>query len=312
MPIPLNTARGIMSAVPSETYIKDTTEKGIDALRGIIGVPTNAELKTKALEQAKQKLYQKQQEQLPRHLEGFAPETIPKEYWLNETDAPNTDKMRVPAYRAGLKPKDTDPKTGLETLPMRGKDINDPSLHGVYNPNVSGSWKQTNKKTDPYLPMSQLYARARSMKAAEHLGIPQLTPEELAGLVLQEGGAGMGGGIVYGGNPKEDKIYNMLKEHGINVDNAGFLTQMKTKYDLAKRLKKPFGELWNGTGKNWAGTSGAQYAKNLEKQINAAKHPKNKQLMDLIHMGLAHGEAYPHKKPMPKGTPKHDLSNDYK
>jgi hypothetical protein len=303
MPIPLNMARGILAATPSEKSIEDYGEKGLDAVRGIIGIPTNAESKTKSIEldrrRAEESLYRKQQTDLPYHMQGFAPETIPKEYWLNETDPIDTDKMRVPAYRAGMNPKDTDPKTGLETLPMRGK-VEEPAHGGGGH---SGGWGQTNKKTDPYLGYSMLYARARAMRAAQHLGVPQLTPEELGGLVLQEGSAGMGGGFSDRNSKKQAARVKELTAHGVNFSNAEFLAQMEGKYELAKRLKKPFGELWNGTGKNWAKTSGAQYAKNLQKQIEATKQPKNKEFMDIINMGLAHGEAYPHEKPMPKGTP---------
>ena len=303
MPTPLATKRGITSITPSTVPTESYTEKGLDAIRGVIGIPTNAELKAKSIEQdrrlAEESLYRKQQTDMPSHMHGFDPNTIPKEYWLNETDPRDTDKMRVPAYRAGVNPKDTDPKTGLETLPMRTKDDTFQGGSG----GSSGKWGQTNKKTDPYLGYSKLYARARAMRAAQHLGVPQLTPEELAGLVLQEGSAGMGGGYSDSTDKKQVAMVNMLKEHGVNNSNAEFLAQMSNKYDLAKRLKKPFGELWNGTGKNWAKTSGAQYAKKLQKQMEAAKQPKNKELMDIINMGLAHGEAYPHEKPMPKGTP---------
>ena len=303
MPIPLNMASGILSAIPSEKTIANYGEQGLDAVKGIIGIPTNAELKAKAIKNKEkadiESLYRKQQTDLPHHMQGFAPETIPKEYWLNETDPRDTDKMRVPAYRAGVNPKDTDPKTGLETLPMRGK-VEDPGLGGG---GVNGGWRQTNKKTDPYLGYSMLYARARAMRGTQHLGVPQLTAEELAGLVLQEGSAGMGGGYSDHNSKKQAARVKELEEHGVNYANAEFLALMEGKSELAKRLKKPFGELWNGTGKNWAKTSGAQYAKNLQKQTEAAKQPKNKELMDIINMGLAHGRAYPHEKPMPKDTP---------
>jgi hypothetical protein len=303
MPTPLTTKRGIASIAPSTIPTESYSEKGLDVIRGIIGIPTNAELKAKSIEQdrrqAEESLYRKQQTDLPYHMQGFAPETIPKEYWLNETDPIGTDKMRVPAYRAGVNSKDTDPKTGLETLPMRGK-VEAPAHGGG---GASGGWGQTNKKTDPYLGYSMLYARARAMRAAQHLGVPQLTPEELGGLVLQEGGAGMGGGFSDRNSKKQAARVKELREHGVNFSNAEFLAQMEGKYELAKRLKKPFGELWNGTGKNWVKTSGAQYAKNLQKQIEATKQPKNKEFMDIINMGLAHGDAYPHGKPMPKDTP---------
>ena len=306
MPIPLNMASGILAAIPSEKTIANYGEQGLDAVRGIIGIPTNADLKAKSIEQdrrlAEESLYRKQQTDLPHYMQGFAPETIPKEYWLNETDPRDTDKMRVPAYRAGVNPKDTDPKTGLETLPMRGKAEREAG-GGGFSGGSSGGWGQTNKETDPYLGYSKLYARARAMRAAQHLGVPQLTAEELAGLVLQEGSASMGGGFSDRSSEKQQAMRKMLREHGVNDSNADFLTQMSNKYDLAKRLKKPFGELWNGTGKNWAKTSGAQYAKNLQKQIEATKQPKNKEFMNIVNMGLAHGEAYPHEKPMPKDTP---------
>lgn len=256
--------------------------------------PTQAE-RVKLQEQRladleKQTLYEKQKTDLPYHMQGFDPHTIPKEYWLNADEPRNTDKMRVPMYRAGTKPINTDPKTQLETLPMRDKVSESGKLLGS-----SGGWKQTNKATDPYLSASKLYARARDMKAAEHLGVAQLPPELLAGLALKEGSAHMGAQGHDKTQKKQEELYTKLVASGVNKENASFLTQLTNKKEMADRFKIPFGAMWNGTGKNWAGTSGADYAKELEKHIQATKHPKNKQLMDLVNMGVAHGASYPYK-----------------
>jgi len=223
---------------------------------------------------------------LPPAIAHFPLDTLPEQYRPTIEDPEGTDKMRFPIYRAGIKPQNTDPKTGLETLPMR-----DTSGYGD-----SGGWKQVNTKDKPYLPMSGLYSRVREMKAAEPLGVTQLPAETIAGMVLKEGSGHMGAQGHDKTQPKQEELYNKLIEHGISEDSARFLTQVTAKKELADRLKMPFGALWNGTGKNWAGQSGTDYVKDLEKQVKAASHPKNKHLMDLIHTAISHGEQYPIKQ----------------
>lgn len=267
-----------------------------DAVAGLNGNPTAAEYQkiqaNKAIQRKQAELYQRQKDALPYHMRHYDPNTIPKQYWLDEKDPENTDKMRVPMFRAGTKEKDTDPKTGLETISMRGL----PEGEGSYGSDaMSGGWKQVNKQTNPYLPISNAYALVRDMKAAEQLGVAQLPPETIAGLVLQEGGAWMGAQGYDKTQPKQVAMYNKLIEAGIPNTTASTLTQITYKQDLANRLKIPFGAAWNGTGKNWAGQSGVDYAKNLERQIAAANHEKNKEFMGVLNSALEHGAKNPYK-----------------
>jgi hypothetical protein len=267
-----------------------------DAVARLNGNPTTDEYQkiqaNKAIQQKQAELYQRQKDALPYHMRHYDPNTIPKQYWLGEKDPENTDKIRVPMFRAGTKELDTDPKTGLETISMRGS----PEGQGKYGSDeMSGQWKQVNKQTNPYLPISNAYALLRDMKATEQLGVAQLPPETIAGLILQEGGASLGSQGYDKTQPKQAKLYSKLIEAGIPDTTASTLTQITYKQDLANRLKIPFGAAWNGTGKNWAGQSGVDYAKNLERQIVAAKHDKNKELMGLLNLALEHGAKYPYK-----------------
>lgn len=274
----------------------NTPSRGImdvlsDAMSTINGEPTSAERQklqeTRLARQEQANLYQRQKEYLPYHMRHYDPNTIPKQYWLNKDDPENTDKMRTPVFRAGTEPKDTDPKTGLETISMRGSPV------GTPRETMSGGYGQVNKQTNPYLPLSNAYSLVRDMKAAEQLGVAQIPPKMLAGIIMQEGSGDMTAHGYDITQPKQVEFYKKLVDHGIPQTNASTLTQLTFKNADAERLKIPFPMAWNGTGKNWAGQSGRDYTRNVERQMKAAEHEKNAEFMKLLNTAYEHGAKYP-------------------
>lgn len=221
--------------------------------------------------------------ELPPTWKQFDPKTLPQQY---VSDPYN---LRFPMYAAGTKPKNTDPKTGLETLPIRDKTSMMRNLAGedMGNPLMTGD---------------QIYSIARGMGASKQHGVAQLPPELLAGMILQEGRADLGNNIggrraknpeYYDPNSKtQAEMFDTLVSSGLHKHTASWLTKATAKQQLANRLKIPFGVAWNGTGDSGFQT-GAQYGRELEANIKAAKHPKNAQLLDLVRQGYNDGLANP-------------------
>ena len=202
----------------------------------------------------------------------FEPSTLPQKYipTVDNPEAANALKMNM--WAAGTVPKNTDPKTGLETMPIN-------------------------------IDTSRAYAIARGMGATKHLGTAQLPPEQLAGMLLQEGRPDLGnntGGrrakdpTYYDKNiPAQGQMFGTLTSSGLDNQTASWLTRATAKQQLANRLNIPFGVAWNGTGTSIYGQSGGQYAKELQANIKAAQHPKNAEMLNLIRQGYQDGLTNP-------------------
>lgn len=217
---------------------------------------------------------------LPPIWKQFDPKTLPQQY------AQDPESLRFPMYAAGTVPKNTDPKTGLETLPLRDKTL---MMRGDNGENLG----------NPYLSGDQIYAIARGMGATKQQGVAQLPPEHLAGMILQEGRPDLGNNIgrrhkqYYDPNSKaQAEMFDALKASGLHSNTASWLTKATAKQQLANRLKIPFGVAWNGTGDSGYQT-GAQYGRELQANIRAAQHPKNAQLLNLVKQGYSDGLANP-------------------
>jgi hypothetical protein len=125
----------------------------------------------------------------------------------------------------------------------------------------------------------------RAMKEGKELGVPQLTPQQLANMALHEGRHDFGFNTMNSENKKAMEIYKALDEKGFG-EGAAFAGAIYDKYETAKRLNKPFEEVWNGTGVNTLGQSGADYAKNFKEANYAATNAKNKDLLDYINRNI--------------------------
>jgi len=217
---------------------------------------------------------------LPPIWQQFDVNTLPKNY------VEDPESLRFPMYAAGKVPKDTDPKTGLETLPLRDKTK---MMRGDNGENLG----------NPYLSGDQVYAIARGMGATKQQGVVQLPPEQLAGMILQEGRPDLGNNIggkrakkpeYYDPDSKSQaEMFDTLKASGLHSHTASWLTKATAKQQIADRLKMPFAVAWNGSGTNAYGQSGAEYAQKLQRNIAAAQHPKNAQLLNLVKQGYQDG-----------------------
>ena len=224
-----------------------------------------------------------QKNNLPMELTQFDPYTLPENFRLNPDVGPVSPyeytNLTEKIYRHSNNPKNATP-SGLETMPARD-----------YNPST-----RADPMHPPLMSLSGAYALPRAMASAKELGIPQLSPQLLGGLYLQEGRSDMGSNSYDTNNRALNSLVNTLTDkYGVDYKTATFLATIKEKQDNANRLNIPFEELWNGTGRV-AGTknrTGKTYANELQGQIKAAQMPENKNLMDMINLGLEHGRQYP-------------------
>ena len=256
-----------------------------DAIARLNGDPTNderaAQYELDRYLENKQAYREFQGENLPMELAQFDPYTLPENFRVNPDAGPVSPyeytNLDAKLYRHANNPKYAAP-SGLETLPLRE------TLAPRADP-----------KHPPLMSLSGAYALPRAMASAKSLGIPQLSPEVLGGLYLQEGRSDMGHNDFDYNNPQlSDLVRTLTDKYGMNYKTASFLATIKEKQDNAARLNKSFGELWNGTGKvEGMNRTGKTYAKELQGQIAAAQRPENQQLMDMIRLGIAHGNQYP-------------------
>jgi hypothetical protein len=160
------------------------------------------------------------------------------------------------------------------------------------NPQTNPMPAPLDKYSISELAIQDLYRRARLAGAASKHGMPSLTPEELAAFALKEGRSDYGFNSLRG-SPKEQKMEkDTFATYDIHPNDANFLTLIASKKTAAERLKRTLPEVWNGTGKNVFNQSGKDYAKDWNDQYEAAKNPKNKELMDLINRAYADGQKH--------------------
>ena len=280
-------ADGIRSYLMAERQAADGIRSYLeDAVAKMNGYPTMAERQAqdnlnRYLEK-KQDYREFQKNNLPMELTQFDPYTLPENFRLNPDVGPVSPyeytNLTEKIYRHANNPKYATP-SGLETMPARD-----------YNPSSRADFMHP-----PLMSLSGAYALPRAMASAKELGIPQLPPELLGGLYLQEGRTDMGSNTYDTNNKGLNALVNTLTDkYGVDYKTASFLATVKEKQDIADRLKIPFGEAWNGTGR--VGTSkrtGKTYANELQGQIKASQMPENKKLMDMINLGLEHGRQYP-------------------
>ena len=281
-----------------------------DAVAKINGEPTQAEYEAKdALNkylENKQQYREFQNEHLPNALAQFDPSTLPKDFLVDPNagpPSPDYTNLRRPIYRHADKPKNAGP-TGLETLPA--KDYKYYTKYMTNQPDPARA--EYLYHHPPIMSLEGEYALPRAMAAAKNLGVPQVDPALLAGLFLKEGRVDAGANSPDYTNTKSNALVaDLIDKYNVDSKTASFLALLKEKQDLANRLKIPFGEAWNGTGTNVYGKTGAQYATELQDQIKAAQQPQNKNLMDMINLGIQHGTQYPYVDPRAQQAYQDDL-----
>ena len=144
-------------------------------------------------------------------------------------------------------------------------------------------------KLDEY----SLYSLVRDMAA---VGGPRIPPEQILAMALKEGRTDLGSNGVdftlFANSPAKRRQAE-YRSRGIDLKNASTIATIAWKADEARRVNKPFYQVWNGTGTNRYGQTGADYAKDMQNYLAVAKHPKNKTLLDQIKRAQADGQKYP-------------------
>jgi hypothetical protein len=172
----------------------------------------------------------------------------------------------------------------------RQADVVDPAdVLQVYRPDPTGKFGGTGgiETLPTTVSRSDAYELASILKAAREAGMPELTPQQLANMILLEGRGDAGGSYYSYNNPKYKGIETLLsKQFPENRVGPAFAATVREKADTAKRTGLPFDMLWNGTGKipgtNWGGAEYNQRAKAF-KESPALQHPKNAEFMDFLN-----------------------------
>lgn len=232
--------------------------------------------------------------ELPRNIDEFDPDKISLEplFGIPRSSIPKDLPPAIEAYRADPTGK-YGGKEGLETQPLSRllKGGNTVGKTQMYKPNLDPDTSSV--YTNPSKAVQELYKYARLNGAAEKHGHAAFTPEEIAAFALKEGRTDLGMGGVKLGNKKDLEYDKMLQDtYNLPVWDQNFLAAVAAKKRIADKLGISLAEAWNGTGKNVAGQSGKDYAKNWEAHKQAALHPKNKQLLEVIQRGIADGQKY--------------------
>ena len=189
------------------------------------------------------------------------------------TTAPNNVGLpNLKFWRPGVHAKDTNPETGLETLPSSFEHRNFVS----------------HKSSE-----DMMRRHVEALRAAKEFGfnMPKevMNSKFLAALALKEGRPDFGTNQFNVNNDKAIEVYNKLAPRFGN-DAATFAASVYDKGEVASRLKIPFPMAWNGTGVwRYDGktiASGENYAKQFPIFLKAAEHPKNAPLVDFINQHL--------------------------
>jgi len=264
-----------------------------EAIAKLNGVPTEAEVTSldnlRNYLEKKERYREAQHTYLPKELSQFDPYTLPENFRVDPDVGPLApsvyNNLRDKMYRHANNPKYA-ASNGLETLPAKD-----------YNAWINAKGPQAAHYIEhpPLMSLSGAYAYPRAMAAAKSFGVPQLTPETLAGMYLQEGRTDFGANTADRNNAQTQKLIATLEDkYGMDRHTASFLALLKEKQKVADKLGVSLAEAWNGLG-TAPGTSrtGKTYAKEFDKQVEAAQMPQNKNLLDMIRLGIEHGNQYP-------------------
>jgi hypothetical protein len=150
-------------------------------------------------------------------------------------------------------------------------------------------------QTQPWtLDRTSLENHVKAMRAAEPLGVPQFSPEELLKMQLPEGDRSDFGANRYDTNNKQaNRTYDILREMGHDPSAATFAAALQSNAKLAQIKNKPFLENWNGLGKSaLSGRTGAQHNERANEWGYAVNHPKNADFLNMLK------EAYNYQPPV--------------
>ena len=131
----------------------------------------------------------------------------------------------------------------------------------------------------------------KAMRAGQPFGIPQLTQDQLAKMLLVEGRGDFGFNALNENNKAAMQKAELLQEMGHNRLASDFAAALYDKQQTAQRLNRPLQEVWNGTGRSGAtGRTGAQHNERYNQFGYAVDSPKNAELMNTINSAYNYQE----------------------
>ena len=205
-------------------------------------------------------------------LEGFRRSTIPK-------TLPN----RIPAYRADER------RGGLETLPQARFDAKSPLKSDVryWHTDLKGKSRTASPE------IKQMYAYARLSGAAQKLGLPSMSPQQFAAMVLKEGRPDAGFNSFLPQAKPDLDFRKKIDQYNIPEWQKNYLGMLNYAQRIAAKKKVPFEAVWNGLGRSAdSGKTGLDYAKAMKAHQAAALHPKNKEFMGFINNAFQEGAKF--------------------
>jgi hypothetical protein len=170
-------------------------------------------------------------------------------------------------------------------LGVGGVDMTPPNPIDVYRADPTGRFggKDRMETRPTRLDKTTIEEYIKAMRSGESLGVPQLTPEQLAQMILVEGRSDFGFNALNSNNKRAVQKAKMLQDMGHDPMSSNFAAAIYDKQQLADRIKKPFQEVWNGTGRSAAtGRTGAQHNARINEFGYAVENPKNADLMNAI------------------------------
>jgi len=216
----------------------------------------------------------------------------------------------IPHLASGGQPPASQSQT-LSTLGLYGGalgnvDMTPSNPINVYRADPTGKYggKDRMETMPTRLDKTTIEEYIKAMRAGESLGIPQLSPEQLARMLLVEGRSDFGFNALNEHNKIAMQKAALLNEMGHNQVAADFAAALFDKQQAANRLKKPFQEIWNGTGRSdMTGRTGAQHSNRYNQFGYAVDHPKNAELMAAINA------AYNYQPPVKQDLGANEYSN---
>lgn len=266
-----------------------------------------------------------------------------KSYYGYPIGVPHDNFNILPVYSSYL--PSLRPDYPLHTMPqstflkpIKAYRYRDPALNGVLS---NGQPDPARQSTLPGLPLEvkpteydtrRLYGAARAVTQARNLGVPQLSAEDLAAIVLKEGSHpgvgpfGLDSAYPYANftHPKTGKretihdythafvdennreirgydptqawqrqYYDYMTSRGMSEEGALMALKLMEKQRRAKKRGSDDPvSQWLGSGVSRHGETAADYMRAMKNFRKVVRLPQNKQLVDYIRQAMEDGAAY--------------------
>jgi hypothetical protein len=111
-------------------------------------------------------------------------------------------------------------------------------------------------------------------------------------MVLKEGHPSLGQ-AGFSSDAKPDREFRAkLDQYNIPEWQKNFLQKVNYAHRVAAKRNIPFEAVWNGTGKNYKGQTGFDYAKAMDVHRKAIADPKNAQFRAFVHQAFSEGAKF--------------------